>query len=113
MPAIELEAAANNAMIDHERFAKSFAAAAAQLERTVSAFQTDMVGIPQALRGAREALDAIGSNARGTAARGRRGRWRISTCPSPRFARRLIASSTKRRGSTIGQARCWPLPSAT
>ena len=52
------EAAANNAMIDHERFAQSFAAAAAQLERIVSAFQTDMIGIPQALRGARDALDA-------------------------------------------------------
>jgi hypothetical protein len=52
------EAAAHNAMVDHERFAKSLAAAAAQLERTVSAFQSDMVGIPPALRGAREALDA-------------------------------------------------------
>ena len=53
-----LEAAAHNVLIDHERFAKSFDAAAAQLDRTLSAFQTEMVGIPQALRGAREALVA-------------------------------------------------------
>src|SRR5690606_15319322 len=52
------EVAANNAMIDHERFAQSFAAAATQLERTVSVFQADMIGVPQALRSAREALDA-------------------------------------------------------
>jgi hypothetical protein len=52
------EAAASNAMIDHERFAKSLAATAAQLERTVYMFQSNMNGIPQSLEGAREALAA-------------------------------------------------------
>lgn len=51
-------AAARGALVDHEKVARSFAATAAQLERTASAFQADMIGIPQALRGAREALDA-------------------------------------------------------
>jgi hypothetical protein len=52
------EAAANNAMFDHQRFAKSLAATAAQLERTVAVFQSRMDGVPQALEGARDALQA-------------------------------------------------------
>jgi hypothetical protein len=56
--AARAEDAAAGAMFDHERFAKSLAATAAQLERTVAAFQSDMEGIPGALRGARDALAA-------------------------------------------------------
>jgi hypothetical protein len=52
------DGAEQNAMVSHERFAKSLAAAAAQFERTVAAFQHDMDGIPGALRGARDALAA-------------------------------------------------------
>jgi hypothetical protein len=52
------EAAANNALIDHERFAQSLTATAAELERAVAAFQSAIVGIPQGLRAARQSLDA-------------------------------------------------------
>jgi hypothetical protein len=52
------DGAEQNAMVSHERFAKSLAAAAAQFEKTVAAFQHDMEGIPGALRGARDALAA-------------------------------------------------------
>jgi hypothetical protein len=56
--AVAGEGAEQNAMVTHERFAKSLAAAAAQFEKTVAAFQHDMDGIPGALRGARDALAA-------------------------------------------------------
>jgi hypothetical protein len=54
----QVQVAAEGAMIDHARIARSFAVVAAQCERTVALFQADMQGIPQALCGARDALEA-------------------------------------------------------
>lgn len=51
------QSAVQSAMVDHQRIAQSFAVLAAQFEQSVEAFQADMKGIPQALRGAREALE--------------------------------------------------------
>lgn len=53
-----VQAAANKAMVDHERIARSFASVARQFEQMVAAFQADMDGLPRALRGARDALEA-------------------------------------------------------